>query len=96
MFLRTALLVLRKDAAIEAKSWEVLTTTVFFAKVRTIARWQSALSSASFRTSSGEASFDPGVGMALRLRPFWKQQQATRKRIVDFVTSSQESRAARR
>ena len=31
MFLRTALLVLRKDAAIEAKSWEVLTTTVFFA-----------------------------------------------------------------
>ena len=31
MFLRTALLVLRKDVAIEAKSWEVLTTTVFFA-----------------------------------------------------------------
>ena len=31
MFIRTALLVLRKDAAIEAKSWEVLTTTVFFA-----------------------------------------------------------------
>ena len=27
MFLRTALLVLRKDVAIEAKSWEVLTTT---------------------------------------------------------------------
>jgi heme exporter protein CcmB len=31
MFLRTALLVLRKDAAIEARSWEVLTTTIFFA-----------------------------------------------------------------
>src|SRR6266545_7437484 len=31
MFLRAALLVLRKDVAIEAKSWEVLTTTVFFA-----------------------------------------------------------------
>ena len=31
MFLRTALLVLRKDVAIEAKSWEVLSTTVFFA-----------------------------------------------------------------
>ena len=31
MFFRTAWLVLRKDAAIEAKSWEVLTTTLFFA-----------------------------------------------------------------
>jgi heme exporter protein CcmB len=31
MFLRTAWLVLRKDFAIEAKSWEVLTTTLFFA-----------------------------------------------------------------
>jgi heme exporter protein B len=31
MFLRTAWLVLRKDIAIEAKSWEVLTTTLFFA-----------------------------------------------------------------
>jgi len=31
MFLRTAWLVLRKDVAIEAKSWEVLTTTLFFA-----------------------------------------------------------------
>src|SRR6266513_3329568 len=30
-FLRTAFLVLRKDVAIEAKSWEVLTTTLFFA-----------------------------------------------------------------
>ena len=33
MFLRTALLVLRKDFAIEAKSCEVLTTTLFFAAV---------------------------------------------------------------
>jgi heme exporter protein B len=31
MFIRTAWLVLRKDIAIEAKSWEVLTTTLFFA-----------------------------------------------------------------
>src|SRR6266487_444806 len=31
MFLRTAWLVLRKDIAIEARSWEVLTTTLFFA-----------------------------------------------------------------
>jgi heme exporter protein CcmB len=31
MFLRTAWLVLRKDVAIEAKNWEVLTTTLFFA-----------------------------------------------------------------
>ncbi len=31
MFFRTAWLVLRKDIAIEAKSWEVLTTTLFFA-----------------------------------------------------------------
>src|ERR1043165_4996908 len=31
MFLKTAFLVLRKDVAIEAKSWEVLTTTLFFA-----------------------------------------------------------------
>src|SRR5204862_7534893 len=31
MFLRTAWLVLKKDAAIEARSWEVLTTTLFFA-----------------------------------------------------------------
>jgi len=31
MFLRTAWLVLRKDVAIEAKSWELLTTTLFFA-----------------------------------------------------------------
>src|SRR3954470_20726111 len=31
MFVRTAWLVLRKDVAIEAKSWEVLTTTLFFA-----------------------------------------------------------------
>ena len=31
MFLRTAWLVFRKDAVIEAKSWEVLTTTLFFA-----------------------------------------------------------------
>ena len=31
MFFRTAWLVLRKDVAIEAKSWEVLTTTLFFA-----------------------------------------------------------------
>src|SRR6476469_5692222 len=31
MFLRTAWLVLRKDVSIEAKSWEVLTTTLFFA-----------------------------------------------------------------
>ena len=31
MFWRTAWLVLRKDIAIEAKSWEVLTTTLFFA-----------------------------------------------------------------
>jgi heme exporter protein B len=31
MFLRTAWLVLRKDLAIEARSWEVLTTTLFFA-----------------------------------------------------------------
>jgi heme exporter protein B len=31
MFLRTAWLVLRKDVAIEAKNWEVLTTTIFFA-----------------------------------------------------------------
>src|SRR6266550_3222158 len=31
MFLRTAWLVLRKDVAIEAKSWEVVTTTLFFA-----------------------------------------------------------------
>src|SRR6266536_1820391 len=31
MCLRTAWLVLRKDVAIEAKSWEVLTTTLFFA-----------------------------------------------------------------
>ena len=31
MFLRTAWLVLRKDFAIEARSWEVLTTTLFFA-----------------------------------------------------------------
>jgi len=31
MFLRTALLVLRKDVAIEAKSLEVLSTTLFFA-----------------------------------------------------------------
>jgi heme exporter protein B len=30
MFLRTAWLVLRKDVAIEARSWEVLTTTLFF------------------------------------------------------------------
>ena len=30
MFLRTAWLVLRKDVAIEARSWEVLTTTMFF------------------------------------------------------------------
>src|SRR5713101_5493648 len=30
-FLRTAFLVLRKDFAIEAKSWEILTTTLFFA-----------------------------------------------------------------
>jgi heme exporter protein B len=31
MFFRTAWLVLRKDVAIEAKSWELLTTTLFFA-----------------------------------------------------------------
>src|SRR4029077_9230021 len=31
MFFRTAWLVLKKDAAIEAKSWEVLSTTLFFA-----------------------------------------------------------------
>jgi heme exporter protein B len=31
MFLRTAWLVLRKDFAIEARSWEVVTTTLFFA-----------------------------------------------------------------
>ena len=31
MFFRTAWLVLRKDIAIEAKSWELLTTTLFFA-----------------------------------------------------------------
>jgi heme exporter protein CcmB len=31
MFFRTAWLVLRKDVAIEAKSWEVVTTTLFFA-----------------------------------------------------------------
>src|SRR5256885_16951491 len=31
MFIRTAWLVLRKDVAIEARSWEVLTTTLFFA-----------------------------------------------------------------
>jgi heme exporter protein B len=31
LFLRTAWLVLRKDLAIEARSWEVLTTTLFFA-----------------------------------------------------------------
>ena len=31
MFLRTVWLVLRKDVAIEAKSWEVVTTTLFFA-----------------------------------------------------------------
>jgi heme exporter protein B len=31
MFVRTAWLVLRKDVAIEAKSWELLTTTLFFA-----------------------------------------------------------------
>ena len=31
MFFRTAWLVLKKDVAIEAKSWEVLTTTLFFA-----------------------------------------------------------------
>src|SRR6476469_4079703 len=31
MFFRTAWLVLKKDAAIEANSWEVLTTTLFFA-----------------------------------------------------------------
>jgi heme exporter protein B len=31
MFLRTAWLVLRKDFAIESRSWEVLTTTLFFA-----------------------------------------------------------------
>src|SRR5712692_10389942 len=31
MFFRTAWLVLRKDVAIEAKSFEVLTTTLFFA-----------------------------------------------------------------
>jgi ABC-type transport system involved in cytochrome c biogenesis permease component len=31
LFLRTAWLVLRKDFAIEARSWEVLTTTLFFA-----------------------------------------------------------------
>src|ERR671920_968704 len=31
MFLRTAWLVLRKDFAIEARSWEVLKTTLFFA-----------------------------------------------------------------
>src|SRR5581483_3354980 len=31
MFLKTALLVLRKDFAIEVKSLEVLTTTLFFA-----------------------------------------------------------------
>src|SRR3989440_12680756 len=31
MFFRTAWLVLRKDVSIEAKSWEVLTTTLFFA-----------------------------------------------------------------
>jgi heme exporter protein CcmB len=30
MFLRVALLVLRKDLAIEARGWEMLTTTVFF------------------------------------------------------------------
>src|SRR5713101_5148876 len=30
-FLRTAFLVLRKDFAIEARSWEILTTTLFFA-----------------------------------------------------------------
>jgi heme exporter protein CcmB len=31
MFFRTAWLVLRKDVAIEVKSWEVVTTTLFFA-----------------------------------------------------------------
>ena len=31
MFFRTAWLVLKKDVAIESKSWEVLTTTLFFA-----------------------------------------------------------------
>src|SRR5258706_14706469 len=31
MFFRTAWLVLRKDVAIEAKSWEIVTTTLFFA-----------------------------------------------------------------
>ena len=30
-FLRTAWLVLRKDFAIEVRSWEILTTTLFFA-----------------------------------------------------------------
>ena len=31
MFLRTAWLIVRKDVAIEARSWEVVTTTLFFA-----------------------------------------------------------------
>ena len=31
MFLRTALLVLKKDFAIEVKSYEMLSTTIFFA-----------------------------------------------------------------
>jgi len=31
VFLKTAFLVLRKDVAIESKSWELLTTTLFFA-----------------------------------------------------------------
>src|SRR6185436_15887176 len=31
MFFRTAWLVVRKDVAIEARSWEVVTTTLFFA-----------------------------------------------------------------
>src|SRR5947207_14912137 len=31
MFFRTAWLVLRKDFAIEVRSWEILTTTLFFA-----------------------------------------------------------------
>src|SRR4051795_9983657 len=31
MFFRTAWLIVRKDVAIEARSWEVVTTTLFFA-----------------------------------------------------------------
>jgi hypothetical protein len=46
---------------------------VFFAKLRTIARWQSALSSASLRTSSGDASLEPGFGIGPPAQAFsWR------------------------